>query len=213
MIKAFILDLDGTLLDSMRIWDNIGSEYLASVGVQDIPADIKEILKPMSLLEAAEYFIAEFSLCKTADQIMDEINKLIEDKYRFEIPLKEGVLAFLHKHKHIRMCIATATDRHLAEAALTRLGILQHFEFIITSTEVGSSKQKPDIFIKAVERLGVAINEAVVFEDALHAIKTVKSAGFYVVGVAEESFEKDKDEIIKGCGLYLKNLSEFEVLE
>lgn len=209
-MRGFILDFDGTLVDSMHLWDNIGAEYLAHRGIATIPADLRETLKPMSLLQAAEYLIGQFYLPASPQEIMDEVNSMIEDKYRYAVELKDGVKTFLEKYKHVRMCIATATDRHLVEAALERLGIENSFRFVITSTEVGNSKQSPDIFLRAAERLGLAVADTVVFEDALHAIVTAKAAGFYTVGVYEAVFEAEQDEIRRAADAYVHNLGEYE---
>jgi thiamine-phosphate pyrophosphorylase len=209
--KGFIFDLDGTLLDSMAAWDNVGEEYLTQKGVKDIPQNIRELLKPKSLWEAAEYFIENMNLNLPPEQIVDEINLLIEEKYKFHFNAKDGVLDFLEANKHIKMCIATATDKPLVEHALKRLEIDHYFDFIITSTEVGNSKQSPDIFINAAEKLGLAVDEVVVFEDALHAIVTAKSAGFYTVGVYETAFENESEEIRLMADIFIDNLNNFEI--
>lgn len=211
MIKAFIFDLDGTLLDSMSVWDNFGFEYLSFKDIKNIPENLWEILKTMSLLEAAEYFISDWGIKLSPEQICDEINGLIEKKYKYEVVPKNGVMEFLEKYKHKKMCIATATDKHLVEYAIKRLEMEKYFDFVITSTEIGSSKQSPDIFIKAAEKLGVKISEAVVFEDALHAIRSAKSAGFYTVGVYEKCFENEKNEIINTADEYVYNLNDCEI--
>lgn len=119
--------------------------------------------------------------------------------------------AFLEKNGHLKMCIATATDKHLAAYALKRLNIDEYFEFILTSGEVGSSKQSPDIFIKAAEKLGLPASDIVVFEDALHAIEASKKAGFYTVGVHEPVFEQDREKIQQAADCYVRSLNEFEV--
>jgi thiamine-phosphate pyrophosphorylase len=209
--KGLILDLDGTLLDSMGVWDNIGAEYLRSEGVEPIPATLWETLKPMSLLQAAEYFISEFGLLRTPRQVMDGINSMIEDKYKYEVELKEGVREFLEKNRGLKMCIATETDRYLAECALKKLGIERYFDFVITSAETGGSKQSPEIYRKAAERLGLAVEEIIVFEDALHAVKAARSAGFYTVGVRERVFEDDREKIRETADFCVENLNEFEV--
>lgn len=208
-IKGLIFDLDGTLLDSMQLWDNIGEEYLNSKGIENTPCDLKDILKPLSLLQSAEYVIENFNIKLSSDQIMAEINAMIEDKYRYHVGMKKGVIEFLEKNKHLKMCVATATDRHLVEYALRRLDIDKYFDFIITSTEVGSSKQNPDIYIKAAAQLELPICQLVVFEDALHAIKAAKKAGFYTVGMHEAFFESDAEEIRRTADCYIMNLGEF----
>lgn len=208
MKKALIFDLDGTLLDSMNAWDTVGLDYLIHKEINNIPSNIMELLRPMSVVDAAKYFIAEFGIKLSPQQICDEINGMIEDRYKHEIQPKEGVLEFLLQNKDRKMCIATATDKHLVEFALKRLGIEKYFEFIITSTEVGCSKQKPDIFIKAAERLGLETGDCVVFEDAIHAIKSAKSGGFYTVGVYDKSFESEQETIKNYADQYVCNLND-----
>ena len=208
MKTALIFDLDGTLLDSMDDWNNLDFEYLRSKGVTDIPPNINELIKAMSIIGAAEFFIEKFGLSLSAEEVCDEINAIIEDKYRYHIPLKDGVWEFLKQNTDKKMCVATATDRYLAESALKRLGIFDYFEFIITSADVGSSKQSAEIFLKAAEKLGRDISDCIVFEDALHAVITAKSAGFYTVGVYEKSFETDRNDIKRHADQYVTHLSE-----
>jgi HAD superfamily hydrolase (TIGR01509 family) len=165
----------------------------------------------MSLWEAAEYFIAEFGLRLSPQQICDEINELLDNEYKHQVRLKDGVLDFLRRHEGTKMCIATETDKQLVEYALQRLGIEKYFDFVVTSADVGSSKKSPDIFIRAAERLGVRIDEAVVFEDALHAIRSAKSAGFYVIGVYEASHKEEENEIKSIADKYIYHFRDCEV--
>lgn len=208
MKKALIFDLDGTLLDSMSAWDEVGLDYLNRKGIDHASSNLLELFRSMSVAEAAEYFITELGIKLSLQQICDEINEMIEEQYKFMIQPKEGVLEFLSQNKDRKMCIATATDRHLVEAALKRLGIDQYFEFILTSPEMGCGKDQPDIFIKAAERLCLEADDCIVFEDALHAIKSAKLAGFHTVGVYEKCFESEQ-EAIKNCAdEYICNLNE-----
>ena len=209
MKKAFIFDLDGTLLDSMGMWATFGSEYLKTKGISDIPENLREVLTPLSLLEAADYFRGQFGIPMSAMEICEEINAMLAHKYQHEIELKQDALEFLQVNADCKMCIATATDRCLVEYALERLGIAPYFEFVITSAEVGNSKQNPDIFLQAASRLGVDVCDCIVFEDALHAMKSATAAGFYVVGIYEQEFETDLEEIKKTAHSFVHSLKEF----
>lgn len=196
-IKGAIFDLDGTLLDSMFIWDTIGEDYLKSQGI--LPKEnLNETFKSMSLLQAAEYYQSEYGLSLTTEEIMDGVNDMIEHFYADVVLTKPGVAEFLEKLKKCgtKMCVATATDKHLVKAALERNGILNYFSEIFTCTEVGAGKDNPLIFNRALAHLGTNIADTLVFEDALYAIKTAKGAGFTVCGV-EDTSEKSNQAIIK----------------
>ncbi|HHU62128.1 MAG: HAD family phosphatase [Bacillota bacterium] len=211
MNKAFILDLDGTLLDSMGAWQNVGIKYLIKKGFTNIPPNLPSILKPLTILESANYIKTEWQIDLPQQTIADEINELMAQFYQNEVELKAGVRAFFERHKEHKMCIATATDRHLVKHALKRVGLEDRFEFIITSTEMGNSKRQPDIFIEAAKKLSSKIEDAIVFEDALHAIISATSAGFYTVGVYDESFKHETEQIKKVANEFFYDLSDWRL--
>ena len=113
--------------------------------------------------------------------------------------------------KRVKICAATATDRYLVEAALKRLNLLHYFSRIYTCTEVGKGKEHPDIYFQAMEFLGEAQGESVVFEDACYAIKTAKNAGFYVVALADETAREDEAEIRKMADEYHESFASVEI--
>ena len=167
MLKGAILDFDGTLFDSMFIWDTAGEVYLRSIGIEP-KEDLQKVLKPMSLLQSATYIQEKYSIPLTIEEIMDDINRTVEDFYFHTVQPKEGVIAHLEQMKAhgIKMCIATATDRYQVEAALKRCGMESFFSEIFTCTDVGHGKDEPIIFQKAMEYLGTTKADTVVFEDA-----------------------------------------------
>ena len=123
-LEAAIFDLDGTLLDSMPIWQGLGEKYLLQKKLQPAPG-LQDALKTMSLTQAAQHFRAAYGLHETEATILTEIEMLIADLYRHEVPLKAGAAEYLQtlQEQNVKMCIATATERNLAESALERLGI------------------------------------------------------------------------------------------
>lgn len=181
-----IFDMDGTLVDSMGFWKNLASEYLRSKGVANIPADVLERIKPMTMSESAALFRQEFGL---QGDIEAEMNAMMADHYRHDIPLTPGVSEYLRKlsEKGVKMCVASATAEHLMESCLGRLGVLPCFAFLLSCETVGAGKDSPLVYLEAARRLGAAPAETAVFEDALYAIETAKNAGFHVVGVYDES--------------------------
>ena len=106
------------------------------------------------------------------------------------------------------MCVATATDRYLAEAALKRLDMFQYFRFILTCTEVGHNKNEPVIFEKACSGLQVPKERVIIFEESLHAIQTAKNAGFYTVAIQEDSVSADEPKIKQLADQFVHNFAE-----
>ncbi len=208
-IKGAIFDLDGTLLDSMKIWDTIGEDYLGSIG--KIPReDLREALRPMSSVQAAEYFITDYGVESSVQEIMDGIIDLTAHFYIEEAPAKKCVKDFLEQLKQngVKMCIVTATDRRLAEAALERNRLLDYFETIFTCNEVGSGKDNPEIFDRAFRFLDTKKEETYIFEDALFAIRTAKNAGYRVVAVYDESAEGQQAEIRQLADITIQSFDE-----
>ncbi len=208
-ITGAIFDLDGTILDSMFIWNEIGYKFLENKKIQAPPGADKEFIK-MSLKQAAEYYIEHFDNTATIKDIIGDINKLVEGFYFNEVIVKPGIIEFLEhlKNRGVKMCVATATDRYLVEKALERNGILHYFSEIYTCNSVGAGKDTPVIYETALAHLGTDKATTFVFEDALYAIKTAHKAGFNVVGISDVS-EPEKPEIIKSfCNIYIDNYSE-----
>ena len=208
-IKGAIFDMDGTLLDSMHIWSEVGLMFLKSKGVEP-PEGIEDEFVKMSMVQAAEYYIKNIDPDETVTGIVKEVNKLVEGFYYNEVLNKEGVTEFLEflKSRGVKMCVATATDRHLVEKALERNGILKYFSEIFTCTSVGAGKDTPVIYDVAMEHLGTDKENTFIFEDALYAIETARKADYAIVGIKDIS-EKANPETVKNlCDYYVENYSE-----
>ena len=195
-IQAAVFDVDGTLLDSMPLWDTVGSDYLRSKGITPKP-DMEERVRTMSMMQIAAYCQQEYGMKESVQQIIDEINGMVIQKYREEVLPKPGVLELLQKlHKMgIRLAVATASDRCLIEPALIRNGLLPYFDVFLTCTEAGAGKDSPKIFQLACEKLRTQPETTVIFEDSLYAMRTAKKAGFPVAAVFDESARRETTEI------------------
>lgn len=202
-----IFDMDGTLVDSMVYWENLSREYLASKGITRIPDIILEKIKPMTMIESAALFIEEFKLKATAESVADEMNALMDRHYYRDIPLKKGVKAYLNRLHNLGtiMCVASATAVPLVEACLKRLGIMEYFSFVLSCETIGIGKNKPDIYYEAAGRFEEEPCNIAVYEDAFYAAETAKKAGFYVIGVFDQSQ--------KECFNDLKKISNEIILE
>lgn len=211
-LAGVIFDLDGTLIDSMTIWDDIAEEYLKMLDIEPTEGLI-ESLRALTVIQVAQLFCDKFQLTHSGEEILKQLNKMAEDYYTHKIPLKPHVISLLERLRKagVKMCIATATERYLVEAALDRLGIAGYFEFIITCTEVGVGKEEPVIFNKALELLNTKIEETIIFEDSVLAVETAKKAGFTVIGVFDETFAAEADKIKKIADGYITSFDEWNI--
>lgn len=210
MIKGAIFDLDGTILDSMFIWDTIGEDYLRSLGIEP-KENLKETFKTFTLEQAAQYYRENYGVTLSVNEIVDGVNKMVERYYAETVKLKPCVEVFLQKlkDKGIKMCIATVTDKHLVETALGRLGVRNYFSEVFTCASVGHSKEEPHIYREAQKHLNTEKGETVLFEDALYALTTAKADGFVTVGVFD-IYEENQEQLKTMADCYIEDYSDFE---
>ena len=209
-LQSAIFDMDGTLLDSMPTWRELGPSFLKERGIPVTPEQL-HTLRTMTDHEVIPYLQETCGLEMTTEQIMDEIIRRMEDFYTHRVQPKPGLEKFLSilKMEGVWMYVATATHRRLAEKALKTAGIDHYFRGIVTSAEPGTHKRdSADIYEMAMRRLQSNKRDTVVFEDALHAIRTAKAAGFRVAGVYEATAEQDQPEIQRLCDYYIRSYEE-----
>ena len=207
---AILFDMDGTLLDSMPTWRELGPSFLKERGIPVTPEQL-HTLRTMTDHEVIPYLQETCGLQMTTEQIMDEIIRRMEDFYTHRVRPKPGLEKFLSilKMEGVWMYVATATHRRLTEKALKTAGIDHYFRGIVTSAEAGTHKRdSADIYEMAMRRLQSNKRDTVVFEDALHAIRTAKAAGFRVAGVYEATAEQDQPEIQRLCDYYIRSYEE-----
>lgn len=209
-IKGAIFDVDGTILNSMYIWENAGNRYLQTIGLQS-DAELAQRVLTMSVPEGACYVKEYYHLKQSCEEIIEGIMKTVEDFYFFEAPLKDGIKIVLKNLKNcgIRMVIATSGEKELVKAAFDRLDILKYFEKIFTCSEVGKNKTSPLIYYRASEYLGEIPQNILVFEDAVHALRTASKAGFHTVGIFDEYSLNMQKEVKKAAEIYVKKWNEF----
>jgi len=203
-----IFDLDGTLLNSMGIWDTLAGDYLLSRGIAP-RENLTETFRHMSMEQAAGYYKRVYGVTGTVQEIVSGVNKMIARFYIDEVQLKNGVAAFVKKlaASDVGICVATTTDRWLTEAALERNGLLGCFSRIFTCAEVGCGKDEPAIWDAARKYLGTEKKETLVFEDALHAARTAAAAGYPVCAVYDAS-EPGQEELRRLADFYIEDFTQ-----
>lgn len=185
--KAFLFDLDGTLVDSMWMWGAIDVEYLGKFGLT-CPPDLQKAIEGMSFSETAAYFKKRFALEASLEEIKADWVSMSIEKYRSQVPPKPGTEAFLSwaAKQNIKMAVCTSNGREMVDAVLSSLNLARYFDCIITGCEVAAGKPSPDIYLEAARRMNASPEECAVFEDVPAGILAGKRAGMEVFAVEDE---------------------------
>jgi len=202
--KFAIFDMDGTLTDSMGVWNRLVEEYITGLNYS-YSSELLERTAHLTVLASAALFVQHYGIPKTPEQVAEEINALMEGHYRTDIPLKPGAQAVLERLRAegYRMCVASSTSPGLIDICLRRLGVRDCFQFLLSAEDVGAGKDRPDIYLEAARRLGSAPVETVVFEDVILAARTAKSAGFPLAAVYDEYSKADQGALKELADFYL----------
>lgn len=202
-----IFDLDGTLIDSIPFWNDIGQDYLISQG--KIPEEhLEQRILAMTLEESADYFRRSYGISKDIPTIISEVYEMMETHYRLDIPAKPGACDYLRslKNQGVSMALCSTSSPELIRTVLTRLGILSLFDAVVSCQEVGTGKHSPAAYLYCLERLGVRDPAlCMVYEDAAFAMETARSCGLSVTGVYDPGCEKTPEEVLALCDDYIRD--------
>ena len=207
-MQAAVFDLDGTLLDSLGVWDDADRDFLSRRGIPLTP-DYTEAVKLMHLEEAACYTKARYALSERPEEIVDEWLAFIRAAYA-EMPLKPYAKEYLLslQERGVRLAIATSSDEKLFAPALAHNGVEALFSAAVMVREVERGKQFPDVYLEAARRLGVPPENCAVFEDILPAVRAAKSGGFFTAAVFDEGSRGDEEALRQTADLYLNSFRE-----
>lgn len=196
MIKGIIFDLDGTLLDSAWVWDDVDKEFLGLRGIE-VPDDYPEAIAHLGFRGCAEYTIERFGFKDKPEQLMEIWDSMAREKYAKDVKIKPFVKEYLDylKKKGMKIGVATASYEELFMPCLINNGIASYFEYFTTVAQTGKGKDTPEIYLLAAKKMGLNPSECVVFEDLPKAIACAKSAGFITVAVPDNFSTKNYEEM------------------
>lgn len=201
-IDGAIFDMDGTLVDSLSVWDfiwtELGKTYLNDESFRPSKESDKTV-RTMILDEAMEYIHKTYAIGESGADLLKRANELLIIFYKEKAKLKKGASELLEhlSGRGVKMCIASASATDLVEIALESCGIKKYFSKIYSCKEIGKGKDSPDIYLEALKYLGTPKESTWVFEDSYVALDTVKKIGLHRVGIFDKNnFDNDKSENI-----------------
>lgn len=207
--EAIIFDLDGTLVDSMWMWEQIDIEYLARYG-HDLPPELQKMIEGMGFKEIAVYFKERFQIPESIEEIQAAWLEMSDYKYRHEVPLKKGAkeLILYAKKAGMKLAIASSNSYELITAVLDALKVRSYFDVICTCDDVMCGKPAPDVYLKAAELLDVKPERCIVFEDIANGVQAGKAAGMTTYAIYDKDCNDSEETMRTLADGYIYNFHE-----
>ncbi|MCF0121800.1 MAG: HAD family phosphatase [Lachnospiraceae bacterium] len=207
--KGNIFDLDGTLLDSMGLWQQIDVKFLTKRGLE-VSADYQRMITPMGFFDAAVYTIERFALYETPDELIQEWIDMAYEAYSQMLLLKPYAYDYVKKlHQTGRkLAIATSSERYLVMSSLERTRLLPMLDTVVTVKDVNRGKGFPDIYEKAAKDLGLEPEKCAVYEDIIEGIRGAQAGNFMSVGVYDSQYKGSYEIMKQESDIYIYSFKE-----
>src|SRR5262245_23502184 len=181
-IEAVVFDMDGVLVDTEHLWDEVREALTEEWGGRYTP-EAQEAMMGMSSVEWSRYLHEAVGLREPPDVINAEVVRRMLARYETELPIVPGAVEAVRRAAAagLRLAVASSSNRELIDAVLERLGLTELFDVTLSSEEVERGKPAPDVYLEAARRLGVEPGRCVAIEDSASGIRAAHAAGMRVV--------------------------------
>jgi len=205
VIEAVVFDLDGVLLQTEELWDEVRERFVRERGGR-YDAAAQRAMMGMSSLEWSRFIHEELGVDESPEAISAEVARLLEERYRERLPLIPGAVEAVRRlAARWPLGLAASSNRPLIDAAPELSGLAPCFLVTVSSEEVASGKASPDVYLRAARRLGVAPERCVAVEDSHSGIRSAKAAGVRVIAIPNPSYPPD-DEALADADVVLGSL-------
>ena len=209
MIQAVVFDLDGVLIDSEPVWEQVRRAYVVAHGGSWQP-DTQSRLMGMSTGEWARY-LTELGVRRPADTVADEVVAEMVRRYDADLPLMPGAVEAVRRMAaHWRLGLASSSPSSLIGRVIEDAGLVGVFEVALSTEDVGRGKPDPDVYLTVAQRMQVATDLCAAVEDSSNGLRSAAAAGMAVVAVPHPAYPPQPDALAL-ARLTLSNLDELTV--
>jgi HAD superfamily hydrolase (TIGR01509 family) len=195
VIEAVVFDLDGVLIQSEEVWDDVREAYVRERGGR-YDAEVQRALMGMSSTEWSRYLHEVAGVPDEPQAINDEVVRRMLDRYRERLPLIDGAVEAVQRLAgRFVLGLASSSNRPLIDAVLELAGLREYFRATVSSEEVAHGKPAPDVYLEAARRLRVAPASAAAVEDSQGGIRSAKAAGMSVIAIPNRSYPPDEESL------------------
>lgn len=195
MIEAVVFDLDGVILDSEELWDEV-REGLARERGGRWHEGAQTDMMGMSSREWSVYMHERIGLPEPPEEINREVVRRMLERYRRELPVIPGAVEAVERlAARWPLGLASSSNRELIDAALEAAGLAQYFRVTVSSEEVAHGKPAPDVYLEAARRLGAAPERCAAIEDSHNGIRSAKAAGMRVIAIPNRRFPPGEEAL------------------
>jgi HAD superfamily hydrolase (TIGR01509 family) len=195
VIDAVVFDLDGVIVQSEEVWDQVREEYVRERGGR-YDEEVQRALMGMSSTEWSRYLHETAGVPEEPSAINDEVVRRMLVAYRDHLPLINGAVEAVQRlAARYPLGLASSSNRELIDAVLRVAGLAQSFRATVSSEEVARGKPAPDVYLEAARRLGVDASRCAAIEDSHGGIRSAKAAGMRVIAIPNPSYPPDEDSL------------------
>ena len=187
-IEAVVFDLDGVIVDSEHVWDEVRQRLAEERGGR-WHDDASRDMMGMSSLEWSRYMRDVIGLTESPEEINAEVVRRLEAVYHEELPLLDGAVQAVEAlGARWPLGLASSSNRELIDLVLREAGLKRWFAATVSSEEVPRGKPAPDVYLEAARRLGVAADRCAAIEDSENGIRSAEAAGMRVVAIPNQQY-------------------------
>jgi HAD superfamily hydrolase (TIGR01509 family) len=192
-IQAVVFDLDGVLIDSEQLWDEVREQLALERGGRWHDRAQADMMG-MSSTEWSRYMHDVIRLAESPEEINAEVVRRLLARYRESLPLLPGAVAAVERLAAFGpLGLASSSNREVIDAVLEQAGIAHHFFATVSSEEVEHGKPAPDVYLETARRLGVPASRCAAVEDSRNGIRSARAAGMYVIAIPNPHYPPSVD--------------------